>query len=772
MRFIRIALATVTLAAGAWWLTPASPDRPAPTEIGGEEDGDRARRRVEWIESLHRHEPGLDWRALDAATRAQKREARALNPEAPFAVPAGTWRERGARNQTGRVSDVDYDPATDRLTAFAHGGQLWRSLKANLAWQPLNDARQFNSPGNVQNFQRMAGSVGVPERWVAADDTNGDMYYSDNQGASWSPSGGYQPANWGGVTYVAARDVAGTQVYVLVRDYDVAASAWKVRLLRSNDRGATFADLGFRGAPEKVALFALGQGSNKVYLMVGKQIYRVETNDVLTAVTNVYLFVDAQTADEKVGLTGGIFNGTPYFFAFFERAGVTRVFRALSAENADTWAHMSVLGAPIPATSYLRMAVGTPTNDPNYVFFGSVNLFRSTNGGKTFTAVNDWSDYYANVANKLHADISFVKAYPNLILIGTDGGLYQSTDNLATVTNLTLSGMRQAQYYDSYTRRTPPYSLSIGAQDQGYQRAARPATAIASYTQAISGDYAHLTSSDGGATVWMNYPGFTLIDPGAATNAPILPTWDFGNATLQNTLFLPPLSADPGNSKVAWLGGGASTNGPNHVVRLTWSGAMQASGAISHQEGTYDFGGQITALAHSPQNPALRFAMANVDATGTAAFFTSTTPLANWTKTVTTLPQGQFFYGTTITPDRARANTLYVAGAGYSGPAVYVSVNNGQSFLPMSTGLPNTLVYNLAISPDGNKLFAATEVGPYYFDRATSTWVDIGNGAPDNVYWHVDYVPALNTARFSTYGRGIWDYDMGGGDLLFRYGTE
>jgi hypothetical protein len=90
----------------------------------------------------------------------------------------------------------------------------------------------------------------------------------------------------------------------------------------------------------------------------------------------------------------------------------------------------------------------------------------------------------------------------------------------------------------------------------------------------------------------------------------------------------------------------------------------------------------------------------------------------------------------------------------------------------MATGLPSTLVYSLAISPDGNHLFAATEVGPYYYDRATSTWVDIGAAAPDNVYWHVDYIPALRTARFSTYGRGIWDFDLGGGDLIFRDGFE
>ena len=30
--------------------------------------------------------------------------------------------------------------------------------------------------------------------------------------------------------------------------------------------------------------------------------------------------------------------------------------------------------------------------------------------------------------------------------------------------------------------------------------------------------------------------------------------------------------------------------------------------------------------------------------------------------------------------------------------------------------------------------------------------------APDQTYWTVDYIPEINTARFGTYGRGIWDF--------------
>ena len=33
-----------------------------------------------------------------------------------------------------------------------------------------------------------------------------------------------------------------------------------------------------------------------------------------------------------------------------------------------------------------------------------------------------------------------------------------------------------------------------------------------------------------------------------------------------------------------------------------------------------------------------------------------------------------------------------------------------------------------------------------------------GISAPDQTYWTVDFIPEINTARFGTYGRGIWDF--------------
>ena len=82
----------------------------------------------------------------------------------------------------------------------------------------------------------------------------------------------------------------------------------------------------------------------------------------------------------------------------------------------------------------------------------------------------------------------------------------------------------------------------------------------------------------------------------------------------------------------------------------------------------------------------------------------------------------------------------------------------------MINGLPSTLTFTLAGSEDDELVFAATEVGPYCWTASSGEWVDIsGLGAPDQTYWSVEYIEETNTARFGTYGRGIWDFVVTGG---------
>ncbi|MCJ7588115.1 MAG: hypothetical protein MUQ00_09490, partial [Candidatus Aminicenantes bacterium] len=114
-----------------------------------------------------------------------------------------------------------------------------------------------------------------------------------------------------------------------------------------------------------------------------------------------------------------------------------------------------------------------------------------------------------------------------------------------------------------------------------------------------------------------------------------------------------------------------------------------------------------------------------------------------------------------IWPSRTKLGTVTISGSGYSNPPVYQSVDNGKTFKPLNTSFPSTLAFQVVGTDSDDLLFAATEVGPYLYRTSTKQWTDLSNGvAPDQTYWSVEYLPNRRTARFGTYGRGIWDCDV------------
>ena len=159
-------------------------------------------------------------------------------------------------------------------------------------------------------------------------------------------------------------------------------------------------------------------------------------------------------------------------------------------------------------------------------------------------------------------------------------------------------------------------------------------------------------------------------------------------------------------------------------------------------------------MAYSPINKDYRYVL-NTQ----GKFFYSSDRGTSWDKSTNRGPGSHYFYGSCIIPDVNDINTIYLSGSGYSGYPVWVSHDGGKSFEAMSDGLPNTLVFEMAINEDGSLLFAASEIGPYVWVKSENRWYDLAAGvAPEQTYWTVDYVPALRTARFGTYGRGIWDF--------------
>ena len=98
-------------------------------------------------------------------------------------------------------------------------------------------------------------------------------------------------------------------------------------------------------------------------------------------------------------------------------------------------------------------------NDEDIMFAGGVHLERSTNGGNTWTRIT-------NNGDNVHVDHHFAKFYGNTLWIGSDGGIWSSTNNGAAFTNHN-DGLAITQYYRMSNAETDAGIILAGAQDNG-----------------------------------------------------------------------------------------------------------------------------------------------------------------------------------------------------------------------------------------------------------------------------------------------------------------
>ena len=469
----------------------------------GERGDDFKQRRQAWIETIHRAAPDVDWRAQDAAFVAQRfaerealRESRLAAGESPLswrtirASVSGDWVERGSRNQAGRVTGAALDSANNRLTVLSHGGNVWRADRTALNWTSPNDGARFNPAGNAGFLERLAGASG--ERLLVASDSPAGVYRSDNGGVTWSINGGSGLNDAWYTMGLVARDEAQSEAYLLRVHFDSGTGSWRPHLFASTDRGAAFNSVGFIGQRHATAIFSPRYNSATVYLLDGNQLYTVTPGTHARVLVSTLSLGFTLSGNEQTVLSGGVQSGQTFLYAFYSRpdTGNTAVFRSL--DGGLTW----TARASVPTTLMTLNSAESSGNDANRAYAGGVDLYRTADGGGSWSLVNSWVDYYGSPASKLHADIPNIDVWRNAqgnerVYIATDGGLYESSDHAVTVQNLNLSGMNVSQYYGSYTRRSAPHLLLAGAQDQGYQKALSPSGSVENFVQTIS----HIRSS-------------------------------------------------------------------------------------------------------------------------------------------------------------------------------------------------------------------------------------------------------------------------------------
>lgn len=724
---------------------PGGP-QPAADLLG---DADRERNGVErkrWIDELHRAPDGVDWRAVERANADLERERRNRAVAAGLA-PRGVWKELGSRNQAGHTRSValgprDADGATTLYVGSANGG-VWRGDLGGRRWRPLGDGLF----GGVDDVAALPGADGEDSRLLVR--RGPEVFWSDDDGATWIRSEGLGEVRE--IRSLAVLADEGRTVLLLARRRVDGTNAAEV--LASMDGGRSFAPRWRAAGDGDGDLWVPRVGaaaSHRVYLTHKGRLFR--SADGGESFEPLATFDGRSTAEELCGSEAG----APRLWVAAEVGGTW--FLHCSDDGGESFERLGRL------EDFWRALEAFP-HDPDLLLSGGMECRRSTDGGRSFERVNAWGHYYADPATKLHADVRGIDVLVDpgapdgtelegaggpLLFVSTDGGTYLSRDAGETFLNLSLEGLGVAQIYSTLTARDDPDLILAGTQDQGYQRGRRavrvapgPST---DFDQLLSGDYGYLTSTGGThELVYSAYPGFVLVQEGAANPNLLYPWIDFPAGA--EHAWMPPLVADPEDPEVFYLLG-------DRVYRYARRrGPYWGYRALSK----HDFGAgearYLTALAFAAEDVERVYAGDDV-----GGLWTSDDRGVSWRSG--DVVGAASFRPAAISVHPERADRAVAVGSGYGGPGAFRTEDGGVRWRPLAAGLPATLLLDVVHARDGSgDLYAASDAGPLRWRAAKSRWEPIaGVEAPATTYWSVEWVDGLGLVRYGTYGRGIWDY--------------
>lgn len=710
----------------------AGEDFPTPTEIAQWKANreEMKREREEWIENMHRA-PDVDWRQIEQENRRAQALERFGRLES--GLRTDQWTELGSANLAGRTMAAapNYDGS---LYIGSHLGGVWQGTTAGENWTAISDGLGL---GSHQVLAVPEGGPGEPEVVfnLASIPGFGTIHATSDGGATWFVPEGLPDDVYESTRLIQAAANPRT-VYFFCRGrqfQDGGGVDYGFILSRSTDGGLTFEFRSVSPANLRSDVWMDRVSGGDIYLVSGNTV-SVSTDDGLTF-QSVGAIPTSGTVNEVI--LAGSEAGAPALYAAVKESGQWRIYRSGDAGANWVWKY---------DPSIWWRTFNASIIDENVVYYGEVHCWRSTDGGSSYTKINDWTEYYGDPLNKLHADIPGVNIYwvddEEVTYINTDGGTYVSHDNGLSVLNLSMSGLGVSEYYSTFTSATDPYLVAGGSQDQGYQVSLEDdGSHYLPFEQLISGDYGQLTSHVRDHNLlYCVYPGFILLQ---MVEGPPYDLKQLGFPPDADYLWMPPILCDPNVPDVMYFCA-------DHI----WKYERTMGQIHSKTELPHDFGSAVTGLAISDVDPDIWYA-----ATNGGGLWYSHDGGVNWTETDHG-PNPHYFYGTALVISPNDPDVAYAGGSGYQGHSVWKTTDGGLTWNGMSDGLPNTLVHDLVLGgPSMEDLYASAEAGPFGYDNSTGQWESLlGTEAPLTTYWTVEWVPEIQSVRFGSYGRGIWDY--------------
>lgn len=668
---------------------------------------------------------------LFKAREQQKRFFNSKQNGAQLLAQQPVWKQAGPTDVGGRTRTIVHHPTKDGwlYIGTANGG-VWRSTDGGSSWTPIMDHENSISMG------ALAIDPNNPDVLYAAT----GEYSSGNYG--YSGAGIFKTTDGGATWNLRGLATVGgfSKIYVHPKNSNViyaGAVYGGAGFYKSTDGGVkwnrtnreTVSDVSIN--PNNINELFIGTvGAGVFYSNDGGDTWtakplpldntgRISVQQSPSDPNKIYALVDVAGPNGAAGM-GHIL---------------------LSTDKGNSWTDVySEIGIfnTNDQGGYDNFVTVHPKN-ANIALVGGVNLFRTSDGGKSWSQVAGYN--FSSTHPDTHCGC-FSPFDANVVYFGCDGGMHRSEDAGETWRSIN-TGLAVTQFQGTIAiNQTKPSVTYGGTQDNGTM--SNTAT-----------NYGELAGGDGGFVAINPDKPYIIYAETQYGNMFKLDLKNGGGSGMSNGIpaadqgaFVAPIAVDINGT----IFSGRSALYASYNDGTSWAPISPSLKA------------KISAVAPSSANPDIIY----IGSQGGELLVTTTgggTKASNWTSVSQNgLPNR---YVTDIEPSPNDENTAYVTLSGFSAAHVFKTTNLGQTWQDIGKNLPDVPTNTIAIHPEDEKiLFVGTDIGVYgTYDGGTS-WFPLGTGFPSTAVIDMQFYigsatePGTTKLRVSTHGRSMWEVDV------------
>ncbi len=614
----------------------------------------------------------------------------------------------------GRVNVTLVDPNDpQKIYIGAPDGGLWVSPDHGETWNALTEYLPSLGVSGIAVDYNNSNIIYIATGDEDASDSYGiGVYKSTDGGASWNPTG---------TTIAGGTSVMG-EIYIHPTNSNTLWVVSSEGLFKTTDAGISWTKTQ-AGRVKEIRLKPNDPDVIYIVQQIGGTITLLKSTDGgdnfsdiqtltnsgrtaidVTAANPEYLYVLVSTQNDQFK---SLLRSTDSGATFEVRNSTTDIYDG----SQQAWFDLALVASD---------------TDPELIFTGTLNVWKSTNGGTSFTRGAEWNQ--PDALNYTHADIHDLKFFNNKLYAGTDGGIYISEDNGATFSDKTKNGLNIGQFYRIDVAPETSSKIVGGLQDNG--------------------GYAFVDNN------WVNFYGADGMD--AAIN-PVNSNLYYGFIQFGGYLYRFNAGNPGGNG--TWVANGPESGnwitpleyGSTNIMYAGYSKLYRSTGGAFTVSSTNTFSPMLDHIRVDPNNDK-RILVANSNSVRLAEgqdtypldFTTLSPPTGGWGGFITSIEFNQ------NTP-----STIYVT----SSTRVFKSEDNGATWQNITMNLPTSqtkyVIAHQKNSPN-NTIYIATRNAVWYTDDSLTEWVLFNTNLPHSRVTDLEINTVEGHVVISTYGRGVW----------------